>query len=309
MTKLVLSVINSEMLRQLARSIDSDHDAVQSLKAALLDQPEQPKMTTESPAVPTNATASTTSAEPVVLEHLVLIGIASWARTEVASQRSSVDLTQLKVASLVTGAHVYVPPKPVFKRSQQLEDSLAAIRKAQELAEYQRMSSTTTTSSSRAYNIPSAYVNIAGVDPTLSLSQRITSSHTTSPHLSSSNVSRQEEEQAWKDAQRQLSVILNIFLSALATATAAWWASGNASVGNKVLTSMLVGVVTAVAEIVLYSRYSVYVSESRKIKTSRMKGSDVKAGIEGFRPLQLDRVGNTPKASTRLKPSAKEEPS
>ncbi|KAJ9475539.1 hypothetical protein PHBOTO_005617 [Pseudozyma hubeiensis] len=308
MTKLVLSASNSELLRQLVRSIESDHDAVESLKAALLDQPEQPKMTTESPAVPAAATASTASAEPVVLEHLVLIRIASWARTEAESRTSSVGSTQLKLASLVTGARVYVPPKPIFKRSQQLTDSLAAIRKAQELAEYQRMSSTTTPSSSRAYNIPSAYVNIAGVDPTLSLSQRITS-HTTLPHLSFSNVSRQEEDQAWKDAQRQLSVILNIFLSALATATAAWWASGNASVGNKVLTSMLVGIVTAVAEIVLYSRYSVYVRESKKIRTSRMKGSDVKDGIEGFRPLQLDRVKNATKKSTQLETSVMEEPS
>ncbi len=61
--------------------------------------------------------------------------------------------------------------------------------------------------------------------------------------------------------------------------------------GHKVLVSMLVAVVTAVAEVVLYSRYQVYVKESKKIKKGRMTGSDVnkKGGIEGFKPLQLGR--------------------
>ncbi len=195
----------------------------------------------------------------------------------------------MKLSSLVAGSRVYIPPKPVFQRSKELEDSLAAIRQAQEQAEYARMS--TFAPSSTGYKIPSSYVNIAGVDPSLSLTQRI-SSHTTAPHLSSTpTLSREAEEQAWKEAQRTLSVILNIFLSALATATAAWWASGNARAGNKVLVSMLVAAVTAVAEIVLYSRYSVYVKESQTIKTNRMKGSDVKrnAGLGEFRPLQLER--------------------
>lgn len=145
----------------------------------------------------------------------------------------------------------------------------------------------TTTAASSGYKIPTSYVNIAGVDPTLSLHQRI-SSHAATPQLSSHTLVGQGEEQAWKDAQRQLSVILNIFLSTLATATAAWWASGNANVANKVLASMLVAVVTAVAEIVLYNRYGVYVNESKKIKTSRMKGSDVKSEMADFKPLQLD---------------------
>ena len=144
-----------------------------------------------------------------------------------------------------------------------------------------------------AYKIPSSYVNIAGVDPTLTLSQRI-SSHSQFPHHSTSTSSRQllreDEEQAWKDAQRQLSVILNIFLSTLATATAAWWASGHASMPNKVLVSMLVAAITALAEIVLYNRYSVYVEQSKKIKTSRMKESDAKTGMPEFRPLQFGKI-------------------
>ncbi|EST08324.1 ATPase, vacuolar ER assembly factor, Vma12 [Kalmanozyma brasiliensis GHG001] len=305
MTRLVLSAASSDLLRRLVRESDSDHHAVQSLKAALEEQPEQPKMTTASPAVPTT-NESATSPSSIVLDHKVLISIASWAQSDA---QPTIDSAKLKLSSLVAGSHVYVPPKPVFQRSKELEDSLAAIRQAQEQAEYQRMS--TFTSSSTGYKIPSSYVNIAGVDPSLSLSQRI-SSHTTAPHLSSNQpLSREAEEKAWKDAQRTLSVILNIFLSALATATAAWWASGNAKVGNKVLVSMLVALVTAVAEGVLYSRYSVYVQESKKVKTNRMKGSDVKGGIDlgEFKPLQL---GGTPAigSSGKSQPSrASKEPS
>lgn len=307
MTKLVLSASNSELLQQLAWECGSDLHALQSLKAALRDQPEEPKMTADSPAIPTT-TASSASAAPIVLDHSVLIHVASWAYSTPKPKQTVVDPVKLKLSSLVTDSHVYIPPKPIFQRSKQLEDSLAAIRKAQEEAEYLRMSSSTPNSSS-AYKIPTSYVNIAGVDPTLSLNQRITS-HTASPHLFCRIGSRQEEEQAWKDAQRQLSVILNIFLSTLATATAAWWASGNASVPNKVLTSMLVGLITAVAEIVLYSRYSSYVKESKKIKHHRMKGSDLKVGVGEFRPLQLDRgSGFGSKGGTQLTLSTKEEPS
>ncbi|CBQ69927.1 conserved hypothetical protein [Sporisorium reilianum SRZ2] len=299
MTKLTLSTSNSRLLRQLALQSDSEHDAVQTLRAALNDQPAQPKMTAASAAVPTSSTATDSDA-PVVLDHTILVRIASWAQGDSATTELSVDKARLKLSALVTGSRVYIPPKPVFERSKQLEESLAAIKRAQEQAEYQRMS---TTSASTGYKIPTSYVNIAGVDPTLSLHQRI-SSHAASPHLSSSfALLGQSEEQAWKDAQRQLSVILNIFLSALATATAAWWASGTASVGNKVLASMLVALVTAVAEIVLYSRYSVYVSESKKIKSNRMKGSDVKAGLGEFRPLQLD---SGSKSKTQPAASSKE---
>lgn len=304
MTKLVLSTANSQLLRRLAQESGSEDDAVQSLKTALEDQPARPKMTADSPAVPTVSTA-TDSAAPIVLDHSVLIRIASWAQGGRAASQLSIDTAKLKLSALVAGSRVYVPPKPVFERSKQLEDSLAAIRRAQEQAEYQRMStSTANNAASGGYKIPTSYVNIAGVDPTLSLHQRISSHAAAAPHLSSSRaLVGQGEEQAWKDAQRQLSVILNIFLSTLATATAAWWASGNASVGNKVLASMLVAILTAVAEIVLYSRYSVYVDESNKIKSNRMKGSDVKSGLPDFKPLQLS---STTKGISQSSPSSKE---
>lgn len=305
MTKLTLSTSNSQLLRRLVQEESgSEHDTLQVLRAALADQPAQPKMTSASPAIPTTSTTSTTadSATPIVVDHFALIDIASWVHTDSAAAESSIDKARLKLSSLVAGACVYIPPKPVFKRSKELEESLAAIQRAQEQADYQRMSSTTTASAT-GYKIPTSYVNIAGVDPTLSLHQRI-SSHTAFPHLSSSNtLVGQEEEQAWKDAQRQLSVILNIFLSTLATATAAWWASGNARIGNKVLVSMLVALVTAVAEIVLYNRYSVYVKESKKIKSNRMKGSDAKPTLADFKPLQLD---NASKSKSQSAPSSKE---
>ncbi|SPO30103.1 uncharacterized protein UTRI_05942 [Ustilago trichophora] len=304
MTKLVLSSSNSQLLRRLGKQSKSKHHAVQSLKTALDEQPEQAKMTVQSPAVPT--TSFNDAALPLIVEHTVLLNIAQWAQGE---QDIVVDQTKLKLSSLVAESHVYIPPKPVFQRSKELDESLTAIRRAQEEAEYQRISTTLPTNS---YKIPSSYVNISGVDPTLPLSQRISSSHTAaSPlHHSSTTITttsssrallRQGEEQAWKEAQQTLSVILNIFLSTLATATAAWWASGNANVGHKVLVSMLVAVVTAVAEVVLYNRYSVYVRQSKEIKSSRMKGSDLhKTGLE-FKPLQLDR--GTPKGRDRTKTS------
>ncbi|SPO31249.1 uncharacterized protein UTRI_05942_B [Ustilago trichophora] len=300
MTKLVLSPSNSRLLRRLGKESKSNHHAVQSLKKALDDQPEQAKMTVQSPAVPT--ASSTEAVLPLIVDHTILLSIASWAQGEEAVD---VDQAKLKLSSLVAGSHVYIPPKPVFQRSKELDESLTAIRRAQEEAEYQRISTTLPTTS---YKIPSSYVNISGVDPTLSLSQRI-SSHTQSPlhHTSNSTTTTsrallgQGEEQAWKEAQQTLSVILNIFLSTLATATAAWWASGNVNVGHKVLVSMLVAVVTAVAEVVLYNRYSVYVGQSKRIKTSRMKGSDLhKTGVD-FKPLQLHR--GTPKLQERTKTS------
>ncbi|KAJ1597595.1 hypothetical protein NDA14_005240 [Ustilago hordei] len=300
MTKLVLSAANSQLLKQVAQTAD----AVQSLKAAFADQPDQRLMTTHSPAVP--STSSKDTPNSVVLDHKVLITIASWASNINPSAQPSLDLEKLRLSSLVRGSQVYIPPKPVFQRSEELEQSLAAIRRAQEEAEYQRMSSTTTSNTSGAYRIPSSYTNIAGVDRSLSLTQRI-HAQTGSPQQPNSLLG-EGEEQAWKDAQRLLSVILNIFLSTMATATAAWWASGNASAGHKVLVSMLVAVVTAVAEIILYIRYSVYVKESKKIKDNRMKGSDVKKGLPRFKPLQLDRAG-AKATSTRTKSAQEEKPS
>lgn len=82
--------------------------------------------------------------------------------------------------------------------------------------------------------------------------------------------------------------------------------------GHKVLVSMLVAVVTAVAEVVLYSRYQVYVKESKKIKKGRMTGSDVnkKGGIEGFKPLQLGPTSSSARSrQNTAKEEAKREPS
>lgn len=276
MTKLVLSAASSSLLRKVAEESNSNHHAVQQLKAALLDQPEA-KMTAQSPAVPD---IPVNAPERLVLEHTILISIASWTSTDISTSAR----TALKLSNLVIGSHVYLPPKPVFHRSKELESSLASIKRAAERAEYQRMS-TSTPAAPGSYRIPSSYVNIAGIDPTLSLSQRLSAS-LPSQH---SALSREGEEEAWKDAQRQLSVILNIFLSTLATAVAAWCASGNAAPGQKVLVSMLVATVTVVAEVVLYNRYHVYVGESKKIKGSRMKGSDVKGDGAEFKPLKLDR--------------------
>lgn len=295
MTKLVLSAASSKLLRRIAGETSSDDDAVQQLKAELLGQPGSKKMTEQSPAVPSTE-IDNKPPERIVVSHTVLISIASWAI------RNSVtpDSTALKLSNLVKGSSVYIPPKPTFKRSKELEDSLAAIRRAQEEAEYARISSSTPNTSS--YRIPSSYVNIAGVDPTLPLSQRFSSSSNTSTSL----MGRKEEEEAWKDAQRTLSVILNIFLSTLATATAAWWASGNASAQSKVMASGAVGLITALAEVVLYNRYYVYVKESGKIKKGRMKGSDLKSHSSDFKPLQLGKGAPLPAPSPV---SAEKEPS
>ncbi|GAC75559.1 hypothetical protein PANT_16d00039 [Moesziomyces antarcticus T-34] len=287
MTKLILSPTISRRLREIAAT-NSQHDALQSLRAALADQPLQQaeKMTAQSPAVP--APSAEKQEQAVVLEHTLLISIASWASTQLGADGNGGDDGAFKLSALVRGSRVHVPPKPVFLRSKELEQSLAAIRKAQEQAEYSRMSSSTTHTTG-AYKIPSSYTNIAGVDPTLPLAQRFASSTPTSLDPASRKAMAENEEQAWRDAQRQLSVMLNIFLSALATATAAWWASGNASPARKVLVSMFVALVTALAEIVLYNRYHIYVSQSKKIKATRLKGSDVKSNLPpSFAPLQLD---------------------
>ncbi|SNX86662.1 uncharacterized protein MEPE_05371 [Melanopsichium pennsylvanicum] len=316
MTKLVLSQANSQVLRRLAQQSDADYGALQSLRRALKeDQPETPKMTASSPAIP-NTNSSNTELS-IVLDHQVLLGIASWAQSN--TPPINVDSTQLKLSSLVSGSHVYIAPKPAFHRSKELEESLVAIRRAQEQAEYSRISTSSTYNPS-SYKIPSSYANISGVDPSLPLTARINSqfqTHSrfpqTSSYLDHPSQNREGEDQAWKEVQQTLSVILNIFLSTLATATAAWWASGNANVSHKVLISMMVAIVTAVAEVVLYNRYSVYVRESRKIREKRMTGSDVKNTGRGseefeFRPLQLTsssaKLTITSPASLSLKQSS-----
>ena len=111
MTKLVLSAANSELLRRLTQQNASQHPAVVSLKQALEAQPDQPKMTAQSPAVPSVSSVDNISA--AVLDHTVLLSIAAWAQKD---GETTGEATKLKLSSLVAGSHVYIPPKPVFQR-------------------------------------------------------------------------------------------------------------------------------------------------------------------------------------------------
>lgn len=115
MTKLILSPTISRRLREIAAT-NSQHDALQSLRAALADQPLQQaeKMTAQSPAVP--APSAEKQEQAVVLEHTLLISIASWASTQLGADGNGGDDGAFKLSALVRGSRVHVPPKPVFLR-------------------------------------------------------------------------------------------------------------------------------------------------------------------------------------------------
>ncbi|PWY99324.1 hypothetical protein BCV70DRAFT_200898 [Testicularia cyperi] len=319
MPRLVLSPTVSSRLCSIAAYQSADEGKgtpIDELRHAIRDQPavKPDKVTASGPAVPSPVLdRDATQVASLVVDHKLLIALAAWSQSSAASVvTSTISTRDLTLSQLVAGCHVYVPPKPVFHRSKELEDSLAAIRKAQEEAEYLQMSTHTFKGSGgsvrpfalsnlagrsdASQGISKAYTNIAGTDPSLPLTQRIAAQYglSDSNGISSKQQKAAEEEQ-WNEVQRQLSVILNVFLSVVATATAAWWASGTAAIATKVLTSLAVAVITAIAEIVLYNRYRIYVSNSKRYGKSRMKGSDLKSSSSAesqFRPLKLSTSGD-----------------
>lgn len=231
------------------------------------------------------------SSPRLILDHTLLVSISKWVLSDQADGVKD-NPAQWKLSSLVSGSEVYIPAKPKFERSKELEESLAAIQRAQEEAEYSRMSTSGAPilGSAKPFSITTAglsraYTNIAGTDPTLPLRARIATQY---GNVGLAPIKQQTlaEEEEWKNVQRQLSVILNVFLSVMATATAAWWASGNADVAAKVLISLAAALITGLAEIVLYNRYQVYVTESRKYGKKRMTGSDLRSRTD-FQPLNF----------------------
>lgn len=290
MTKLVMSQSVSDRLRQLSKTSAATTDDEQlplvDLQNALSDQKDAANlvMTGSSAAVPTAASEATVR---LVLEHTLLISVAKWA----SKALDSTTAAELRLYSLVKGSEVYVAAKPKFERSRQLEESLAAIKRAQEEAEYAMMATSGAPlfSVAKPFTITAnsvfrAHTSIAGTDPTLPLDARIAAQFGANGTTSTKQQIAAEEEE-WKSVQRQLGVILNIFLSVMATATAAWWASGSTNVTTKVLISLVVALITGIAEVVLYNRYQVYVSQSRKYGKKRMTGSDLRD--TNFKPLNL----------------------
>ncbi|KAN0062847.1 hypothetical protein ACQY0O_004668 [Thecaphora frezii] len=69
----------------------------------------------------------------------------------------------------------------------------------------------------------------------------------------------------------------NILLSVLAIVAAVWYACAATPLHIRVLLALAAAIVTAAAEVVLYARYGDYVEKSKRIKSQRLKGSDVPA--------------------------------
>lgn len=105
-------------------------------------------------------------------------------------------------------------------QSPELEASLAAIRRAQEEAEYNRMISVPSSSSSKPFSLAS----LSSPSTPYSI---YTSGYAQSGQ---SRLSAREEAAEWKEVQRQIAAMVNVAISAVAVATAAWWAAGNADV-------------------------------------------------------------------------------
>lgn len=163
---------------------------------------------------------------PVRLPHVVLADVAAWARD------ARPDNESLMLVRLLQGSTLYHPPPPVYERPRELDESLEAIRRAQEQQEYERMTSTEKPGPAAPYA-----VRAAGT-------ARPTGKH-----------ALLEERRAWRETRSQLSATANIMLSMVAVAVAAWWSGGTADATWKTLVALALAAVMGIAEYALYARY------------------------------------------------------
>ncbi|PWN41670.1 hypothetical protein IE81DRAFT_324296 [Ceraceosorus guamensis] len=191
-----------------------------------------------------------TSPEYVVPEESIpaaaLISIARWAKKRAMLSGEALSVEHpLRLHVLLKGASLALPQKRPFVRSPELEATLARIKQAADEAEYARMisgPSSTNDDTGRTFKRSS---NVTGA-----------------PKLS-----RAEEAMEWQEVKRGLSAVVNVVASAAAVALAAWKALGNGSVFAKTMTSLLLAIIVAVAETVLYARHFENIKQKRAAET------------------------------------------
>ncbi|KAE8266228.1 hypothetical protein A4X09_0g6118 [Tilletia walkeri] len=202
-----------------------------------------------------------------VIDHSVLADLSNCAQISASVLKShDIDPQQLTLYALTRGAKLYFTPKPKFERSPELEKSLAAIRLAQEQAEYERISTI-----SQPYNKKRSLFNLT--EPPRPY-HNADSARLTIPTLSVQKLTPEQEAEEWAEANKQISAVLNIVVSMGAVATAAWWAAGSASVIWKTLVCLLLAIVVGVAETVMYARYWRVSVEQTATRKAKMTGFD-----------------------------------
>ncbi|KAE8259410.1 hypothetical protein A4X13_0g1033 [Tilletia indica] len=202
-----------------------------------------------------------------VIDHSLLADLSNCAQISASVLQShDIDPQQLTLYALTRGAKLYFTPKPKFERSPELEKSLAAIRLAQEQAEYERMSTI-----SQPHNKKRSLFNLT--EPPRPY-HNADSARLTIPTLSVQKLTPEQEAEEWAEANKQISAVLNIVVSMGAVATAAWWAAGSASVIWKTLVCLLLAIVVGVAETVMYARYWRVSVEQTATRKAKMTGFD-----------------------------------
>ncbi|KAK9361614.1 endoplasmic reticulum-based factor for assembly of V-ATPase-domain-containing protein [Lipomyces starkeyi] len=132
---------------------------------------------------------------------------------------------------LLTGTQIYIPSKPEKKADPEYDARMNRLRARLQEQEYQEM-------------IASAV-----------------------PQLSSSFLEPFEK----KEIKQQISVIINIMFSVVSVAFAMWtWGGSSLNTGQRLLLSMLAGLVVLVAEVALYMGYIQRIDDARK-KEKRTK--------------------------------------
>ncbi|KAE8226570.1 hypothetical protein CF319_g840 [Tilletia indica] len=214
-----------------------------------------------------NEGSSREDQELFVIDHSVLADLSNCAQISASVLQShDIDPQQLTLYALTRGAKLYFTPKPKFERSPELEKSLAAIRLAQEQAEYERISTI-----SQPHNKKRSLFNLT--EPPRPY-HNADSARLTIPTLSVQKLTPEQEAEEWAEANKQISAVLNIVVSMGAVATAAWWAAGSASVIWKTLVCLLLAIVVGVAETVMYARYWRVSVEQTATRKAKMTGFD-----------------------------------
>ncbi|KDN37032.1 hypothetical protein K437DRAFT_265164 [Tilletiaria anomala UBC 951] len=185
------------------------------------------------------------------------------ATPQKADSNDDASWTRYTLSSLVHGATLYLPPKPKFVRSPELEASLARIKAQLEADEYARMTSFAGDSLAPSLTAGWTFKGSSAAAP------YTISTHAT-PHLRSGMnppvvpmergaqlLTPEQEAQEWAYTRSIISAIANVLLSMCAVAVAAWFAgnSGGLAPPARALVAFAGALLVGFAETVVYMRY------------------------------------------------------
>jgi len=200
----------------------------------------------------------------LVLGHDALARISTFAITNApVLLQHGIDPDHLTLYALTRCAKLHFPPKPKFERSPELERSLAAIRLANEKAEYERISALRNPVQNKRTLFSLAEPPRAVTDEQTGPSLHALSVQTLTP---------EQEAQQWAEANKQISAVINVVISMGAVATAAWWAAGSAIVIWKTLVCLALAILVGIAETVMYARYWRVATKQAAVRAAKMRG-------------------------------------